>query len=78
MQTSGYNHDQSDGLSKSAQEAAGYKTPNDASYTGENVDFYFLLGLNSEDGRGNATAFFGYRKLDPVLQQSRDYSACAY
>lgn len=34
-------------------------------------------GKNFADGRGNISGFIGYRKAEPVTQDSRDYSACA-
>ena len=36
------------------------------------------MGTNTDDGRGNVTAYFGYRNNDAILQRDRDYSACAY
>jgi hypothetical protein len=36
-----------------------------------------IMGVNTDDGRGNLTAWLGYRNNDAVLQGSRDYSACA-
>jgi outer membrane receptor protein involved in Fe transport len=40
-------------------------------------DLSLIIGGNFEGGRGNATAYATYRKIDPVLQADRDYSACA-
>lgn len=37
-----------------------------------------ILGVNTPDGRGNATAFITYRDVDPVYQANRDFSACAF
>ncbi len=34
------------------------------------------MGMNSADGNGNVTFYLGYRKLEPVTQDTRDYSAC--
>jgi iron complex outermembrane recepter protein len=35
-----------------------------------------IIGGNFDDDRGNITAYATYRKIDPVLQSSRDYSSC--
>ena len=36
-----------------------------------------LVGMSTEDGRGNFTAYAGWMENDEVLQRDRDYSACA-
>jgi outer membrane receptor protein involved in Fe transport len=41
------------------------------------VDVTLTMGTGIADGKGNATVYLGYRKIDPVLQSERDYSACA-
>jgi outer membrane receptor protein involved in Fe transport len=40
----------------------------------KNVDL--LLGVNSRDGRGNATVFFNYFSRNPVLADARERSEC--
>src|SRR5205823_13200998 len=40
-------------------------------------DFGVIAGSNFADGRGNATAYAGYRRIAPVLQSKRDYSNCS-
>ena len=35
------------------------------------------MGVSTEDGRGNITAYAGVRDNKPVLQGDRDYSACS-
>ena len=35
------------------------------------------MGVSTEDGRGNITAYAGFRDNDEVLQRDRDYSACS-
>jgi outer membrane receptor protein involved in Fe transport len=44
---------------------------------GESVDFSILMGVNTPDGRGNITAYAGYRNLQPISQGQRDYGACS-
>ncbi len=36
-----------------------------------------LVGMSTEDGRGNFTAYAGWMENDEVLQRDRDFSACA-
>jgi outer membrane receptor protein involved in Fe transport len=55
---------------------ANYQLPNDEVWDGGRYDFNIAMGMNTADGKGNATFYLGYRKLDPVTQDSRDYSAC--
>jgi len=44
---------------------------------GESVEFDFMIGTTTEDGRGNITAYGGVRDNEEVLQRDRDYSACS-
>ena len=40
------------------------------------IDATVTFGSRFGDGRGHFTAYFGYRRTDPVLQSQRDGSAC--
>ncbi len=40
-------------------------------------EFNVTMGVSTEDGRGNITAYAGVRDNDKVLQRDRDYSACS-
>lgn len=61
-----------------AQEAdAGFTTPTGSVTDGQSRDFTALLGGNFADGKGNATAYLSYRYTDPVLEGTRDHSACS-
>ena len=44
---------------------------------GNSKDITFVAGINTPDGRGNATVYVGYRELDAIKQDQRDFSACA-
>ena len=56
---------------------ANYQLPDSSVWDGGRYDFNIAMGLNTDDGKGNATFYLGYRKLDPVTQDTRDYSACS-
>jgi iron complex outermembrane recepter protein len=36
-----------------------------------------IMGTNTADGKGNVTAYIGYRNSEAILQSQRDFSACA-
>ncbi len=36
-----------------------------------------LVGISTEDGRGNFTAYAGWMENDEILQRDRDFSACS-
>jgi iron complex outermembrane recepter protein len=55
---------------------AGFSYPKGSVADGGNFDATISFGTGFDDGRGHATAYFGYRKVKPVLQARRDYSAC--
>ena len=45
-------------------------------WDGQTIDGTITIGSGFDDGRGHAMAYFGYRKVKPVLGAARDYSAC--
>ena len=53
----------------------GYPTGNVAD--GGTFDIGLAFGVGFDDGHGHITAYAGYRRIDPVLQGKRDFSACA-
>ncbi len=54
-----------------------FKIPEDNIIDGISKEITATMGINTEDGRGNLTAWVGFRDNDEVLQKNRDYSACA-
>ena len=77
IQTSGYQHSNDNAQIQSAVTDAGFPLPDSTVNDGNIRDITFTLGVNSESGRGNATMYVGYRKIDELLQKERDYSTCA-
>ena len=45
-------------------------------WDGRTIQASITVGANSADGKGNVTAFLGYRNADPVWMKNRDFSAC--
>ena len=43
---------------------------------GEQSEVTMVIGVNAPDGKGNVTAYAGYRHVEPVLQGNRDFSSC--
>jgi iron complex outermembrane recepter protein len=56
--------------------AAGFGTAPSDVWEGANKDITFILGGNFADGKGNATAYIGYRKINAVVQANYDFSRC--
>jgi outer membrane receptor protein involved in Fe transport len=54
----------------------GFTAPRGSVVDGGSFDGTLSLGVNFDDNRGHAVAYFGYRNVNPVLQGRRDYSAC--
>ena len=71
-----YQHENSNSIGDIV-EARGFATPDSSVMDGYSKDITFILGMNSADGRGNATIYAGYRDLTGLLQSERDFSACA-
>lgn len=56
----------------------GYPVPAKDWSGGASTDINIMAGANAPDGKGNLTAFFGFRQTEPVTQDKFDYSACGY
>jgi outer membrane receptor protein involved in Fe transport len=54
-----------------------FQLPDDNVTDGEAREFNITMGVSTEDGRGNITAYAGVRDNKQVLQRDRDYSACS-
>src|SRR4029078_7834918 len=54
----------------------GFSYPKGSVADGGTFDGTVSFGTGFDDNRGHAVAYFGYRKVNPVLQSRRDYSAC--
>jgi outer membrane receptor protein involved in Fe transport len=69
-------HENDQSYPRQVIKSANYQLPDSSVWDGGRYDFNIAMGMNSADGKGNATFYLGYRKLDPVTQDTRDYSAC--
>ena len=54
-----------------------FALPEDNVSDGESRSVNVIMGVSAPDGRGNITAYAGYRNNNSVLQRDRDYSACS-
>jgi len=73
------NHSVADVVAATAAGAASpqfFQLPKDNVRDGEMSQVTLVLGVNSPDGKGNVTAYAGYRHVEPILQGNRDFSAC--
>jgi iron complex outermembrane recepter protein len=62
---------------RSATNPAQFQLPDDNVTDGLGREFNVTMGVSTEDGRGNITAYAGVRDNKQVLQRDRDYSACS-
>lgn len=78
-QYSFYNHkNRANSNVTNALAARNFGAPRGMTTDGGTVDVTLAFGANfGEDNRGHITAYAGYRKIDAVTQDNRDYSACA-
>lgn len=78
-----HNNDSDDGYIREVIAARGttnpaqYRLPDDNVDDGYGKEITLIFGSSTPDGRGNVTAYLGYRSNDPILQSQRDYSSCA-
>jgi iron complex outermembrane recepter protein len=62
--------------SRRASGFVNYNDPKSNVIDGQGISANLTIGSGFEDGRGHATAYFGYRKVNEVTQNRRDYSSC--
>jgi iron complex outermembrane receptor protein len=73
---SAYQHDQHEGFYGKFSPQAGYGSAKSSVMDASEKDITFILGSDFAGGKGNATAYLAYRKSNPVLQATRDFSRC--
>ncbi|OHB27609.1 MAG: hypothetical protein A2790_16395 [Phenylobacterium sp. RIFCSPHIGHO2_01_FULL_69_31] len=80
-----YQHDNGNdvaGVVQAAQNASAnpqfFQLPKDNVRDGEMSQVTLVIGVNSPDGKGNVTAYAGYRHVEPILQGNRDFSSCTF
>ncbi|WP_129778651.1 TonB-dependent receptor [Peristeroidobacter soli] len=70
-----YNH-KNDSSIQNLVRARGDSPATGSAYDGWTKDFNITFGANTADGRGNVTAYLGYRNIDGVSWDKRDFSSC--
>jgi outer membrane receptor protein involved in Fe transport len=78
-------HDNSNTYAQGLYNAAGFTNPVTGApltapsgniWDGQSEDATMLVGTNTANGKGNITAYVGYYHASPILEGSRDFSAC--
>src|SRR5581483_4166548 len=72
---SAYQHDQHNYWGQFSP-AAGFGQAHSSVWDGSTKDITLIMGGNFADGKGNATAYVGYRRTGAVLEADRDFSLC--
>jgi iron complex outermembrane recepter protein len=62
---------------RAATNPSQFALPDDNVTDGNSVQGTIIMGVSTEDGRGNITAYASYQDTKPILQRDRDYSACS-
>ena len=71
-----YNH-KNDSSADEVLARRGFANPSTNKWDGQSWDLTAIVGTNSNDGKGNVTAYATYRQIDPIDQGQRDFSACS-
>ncbi|MCW3846274.1 TonB-dependent receptor [Sphingomonas sp. LB-2] len=61
---------------RNALTARGFTYPDGSVTDGGTTDTTATIGASFDDGRGHVVGYVGYRKINAVTQDKRDYSAC--
>ncbi len=75
-QYSVYQNDNGNGHWDQLNTNAGFKPAPNNWWGGQTNDATLLIGTNTANGKGNVTAYLGYRNTQAVLESKLDYSAC--
>ena len=62
---------------RAATNPSQFQLPDDNVQTGFSREISAIVGVSSPDGRGNITAYAGYRKNNKVLGRDYDYASCS-
>src|SRR5688572_16168202 len=62
---------------RSATNPSQFQLPDDNVTDGNGVQATLTMGVSTEDGRGNITAYVAYQDNKQILQRDRDFSACS-
>lgn len=78
MQIGAYQHNNNNQLFRSLLEASDFLSPSMTAnqLDGATKDFTLVYGHNFENGKGNITAYLGYRSAKEIRQDARDFSSC--
>jgi iron complex outermembrane recepter protein len=75
---SGFQHDNSNSYIQGLMDARGFEYPTgDSGLGGETTNLDIAMGGSFDGGRGHATGYITYRKINELRQAERDYSSCA-
>lgn len=62
---------------RSATNPSQFQLPDDNVTDGNGVQSTIMMGVGTDDGRGNITAYASYQDNKEILQRDRDFSACS-
>lgn len=71
-----FGHNNDNRIGQTVAAAAGQVYPTGGTFDGGQQDISLTVGRNFADGRGNVTAFVGYRSISGVGTAARDFSTC--
>ena len=77
VQYSFYNHDNNNNIAQEINEARNFDVPTGMVNDGDGINANVALGGKFADGKGHASVYLDYRKLDAVTKGQRDYVNCA-
>ena len=71
-----YNHTNANKNLQDIVSGRNFALPDSSVNVGYSRDYSIAIGVGGAEGRGHATFYGTYRKVDPVLQSQFDYSSC--
>jgi len=74
---SGYWHNNDNAFAQQANIDAGFDPPTGSTWDGNGINLDLAFGGKFADGKGHASSYITYRKLDELTKDARDYTNCS-
>ena len=71
-----YQHNNRNKAAQAINEAKGFDVPKGNITDGGQLDLNLAVGGSFADGKGHASAYIGYRKIEQIVKSGRDYTNC--
>jgi len=73
----GFQHNNNNEIARSFNAARGFTVPQGSTWDGGSFNGNFAVGGKFGEGKGHASAFIDYRRIEDIRKDARDYTNCS-